>query len=517
MKNKTFIAGLATLVMAVATNTWAELSLPAVIGENAVLQRDCPLPIWGKADAGQTVSVEFAGQKKAAQADAAGKWRVTLDPLPASAQGRELLVQAGDQTLRIGNLLVGDVWLGSGQSNMRLSFEYLQKAAGWPSTPPAQRERIKTDIAAATNPSVRLFVCKTSNRLQGEVDTDGWKVSSPSNLLDSSALAYYFAQEVLRDQRVPVGVITAAWGGTRIELWTPPEAYKKSDIFGGEAKSAGSLVQIDGVPAGLNYDHLIRPLVPFALRGLLWYQGESNILEGDKPARYSAKMELLIASWRNAWGREDMPFYYVQLAPNFYSRSQKVQIPPEQLPAFQDVQRRLLAVPHTGMAVTTDLANNPADIHPLDKWDVGKRLWLWAAADCYGKKGIVPSGPLFKQMEVRNGKAVISFNFTGGGLVAHPSEPLRYFEVCGEDGVYQAGRAVIDGDRVIVSHEAVTHPVAVRYAWNEGIVTPSLYNKEGLPAAPFCSTSAIAEPPAPAQPGNPPHEMMGSRNAFHGK
>jgi len=506
MKSKAFttlVVGWAVLILGVAPGAWAELSLPAVIGENAVLQRDCPLPIWGKADAGQTVSVEFAGQKKTTQADAAGKWRVTLAPLPASAQGRELLVRAGDQTLCVGNLLVGDVWLGSGQSNMRLSFEYLQKAAGQPNTPPAQRQRIQADIAAATNPSVRLFVCKTSNRLQGEVDTDGWKVCSPANVLDSSAVACYFAQEVLRDQKVPVGVITAAWGGTRIELWTPAEAYKGSDLVDA-AKSAGNPVKIDGVPAGLNYDHLIRPLVPFALRGLLWYQGESNILEGDKPSRYHAKMELLIASWRKAWGREDLPFYYVQLAPNFYSRSKKVMISPEQLPAFQDVQRRLLAVPHTGMAVTSDLVNNPADIHPINKWEVGRRLWLWAARDCYGKKGIIPSGPLFKQLEIRpNGEAVISFDYTGGGLVATQGAPLRDFELCGEDGVYRPAQAVIHGDHVIVSCDQIAYPVAVRYAWNEHCTNPGLYNKEGLPAAPFCSSSAVVDA-ASGQPGNTP-------------
>ena len=475
---------LVSLVLAIAPAAMAGLSLPAVISENAVLQRDLPLPIWGKAEPGQTVSVEFAGQKKTAQADGNGKWRVTLDPLPANAQGREMQVQAGGQMLRVGNLLVGDVWLGSGQSNMQFSLAQLY-----------QQRKMESDIATATNPMVRLFVCKTTNRLQGEVDTDGWKVSSPSNVMESSAVAYYFAQEVVRDQKLPVGVITSAWGGTRIELWTPSETCKSSAAYT-EAEVRGSLVTIDGLIVGMTYDRMIRPLVPYALRGVLWYQGESNILGGDKPARFMEKTELLMACWRTAWGREDLPFYFVQLAPYRYSQAhspvQKAPISPDILPAYQDVQRRLLSVPHTGMAVITDLVANTGDVHPINKSDVGKRLWLLAAADCYGKKGIESSGPLFKTLQIRDGKAKVTFDHTGGGLVANKGEPLRYFEICGEDGQYRPAHAEIKGDDVVVSEPTVTRPVAVRYGWDEAISSPSLYNNEGLPASPFCSKSAAA-------------------------
>ncbi len=455
-----------------------------IFSDHMVLQRDQLVPVWGTATPGAPVSVTFGDQRKTAVAAADGQWRVTLDPMPACDKPRDLILEEGNSEAKvvIGDVLMGDVWLGSGQSNMAWTMEQVQasksNAAAW--------QQIQKEIDEAPDPRLRLFHSGKDPR------ANAWQVCSRETVPLNSAVGYCFAREVVRGQQVPVGFITAALGGTPIENWISREAFRNSEAFKAESP-ANAPVVIDGLTAGVFYDSCIRPWASFALKGILWYQGENNLMKGDSPSRYSAKMELLISSWRKAWGREDLPFYYVQLSQMAYSKGKDSKITPEALPAFQDLQRRLLALPHTGMAMTADAEPYFGLLHPINKWDVGQRLWLWAARDCYGRKDVVPSGPLYKRMEVRDGKAVLFFDYVGGGLVTHDNELLSGFQIRGEDGVYHPGTAAIAGQQVVVSNPNVKQPAAVRYNWDE-MARRSLFNREGLPASPFCTEPGITDP-----------------------
>ncbi len=470
----------------------SSLKLANIFTDHMVLQRDQKLPIWGKAEPGAVITVEFAGQSLSCTASTEGKWLVNFDPLSVSASPRELRVTSvlaqKTETVLFTDVLVGDVWLGSGQSNMEWSFGHLVKALESKQCPEATRERTRKDMEASTNPRLRLFVSKKVQVDNGDAVSEGWKMSNPSNILESSAVAWYFAQEVLRSEQVPVGIITAAWGGSRVERWIPGEAFATSSVYAQQITQLTANPVIDGVKSGIYYDNLVRPLAPFGLRGFLWYQGESSLIEKDNFLRYDVKMELLLNSWRNAWQKNDLPLYYVQIAPHLYT---KRGLAATALPAFQDTQRRLLRFANTGMAVTSDLVDNLADIHPLAKWEVGRRLWLWASAGTYGHTDTVTGGPLYSDFETKNGKAIIRFNSTGAGLVAMSGE-LRDFEISGEDGVYRAAQAEIVGNTVVATSSEVPFPVKARYLWNEG-AKPSLYNKEGLPASVFNSEPGIVE------------------------
>lgn len=453
----------------------AAIEVPLCFSDHMVLQRNRPVPIWGTAAPGTGVSVSFAGQNKRSVAGPDGRWEVTLDPLSASGESRELTVTETGATVPhlIRDVLVGEVWLAAGSSTFREAIVAAEKIPWLKKT----AERLKQDAGAASESRLRLLT-KSDHPMGG---TDGWKLCTPSDVLESSVVAYSFAKKLFEDQKVPVGVITASGLGNRIESWMPTQAYEDS------ASPRNEPPNIDGVVAGMHFERLIRPLIPFALRGVLWSPGEGNLVAGDMPSRFMAKSEILIQSWRKAWNQHDLAFYFEQLAPSSYSRSHEESgIDTDRLPAFQDAQRRLLSIPKTGMAVAADLVRNPAE-----KWEIGRRLWLWASRDCYGRKELVPSGPLFARMEAHNGRLRLSFDQIGTGLTtAQEGEPLRHFQVSGVDGVYwPASEVRIEGDALVLSNPNVPAPVAARYGWHEEM-TASLFNGEKLPASPFCTMPA---------------------------
>ncbi|MFN0054336.1 MAG: sialate O-acetylesterase [Planctomycetales bacterium] len=487
------------LLAAGSGDAWANVRLPAIIGNNMVLQADKPLPIWGWADPGEEVTVTLGAAKETAKADDKGKWQVKLPAQKSSATPVEMTV-AGKNTLQLKNILVGEVWGGSGQSNMQWSV--------------AASANPQQEIAAANYPQIRLFI--VPNRLSSAPLDDvqaQWVVCSPQTVAPSSAVLYFFGRELHKKLNVPMGLVTCAWGGSRIQPWITPVQLKshadlKNDLdlynkqrvdrtaarteylgsvkawLEGAEKAAANGQEfpdpppLPGDPAATftspsaMYNGMVHGIQPFALRGWLWYQGESNRGEG---MYYTACTKGLVESWRKLWG--DFPFLYVQLAPYRYGNNETW------LPELWEAQTAALSIPNTGMAVTTDIAT-VGDIHPPNKQDVGKRLSLWALAQTYGQKDLVYSSPLYDSMAVEGKQIRIKFKHTGGGLVARDGKDLSWFAIAGEDKQFHKAEAKIEGETVLVSCAAVSKPAAVRFGWHE-IAEPNLSSKAGLPASPF--------------------------------
>jgi len=438
---------LSTLVaLAALSAPRADVKLPAVLNSHMVLQRDVPLPIWGTAAPGEEVAVTLGEDKATAKADDKGAWKVTLPARKASTDGVTLSV-VGTNKVELTDILVGDVWVGSGQSNMEWSMAASMKP--------------KEDIAAANHPNIRLFhVPKLSVPAPAADVKATWAACSPATVKDFSAVLYFFGRDLHKELNIPIGLINSSWGGSPIEPWT-----------------------IKGEQSGGMYNGMIAPLLPFPIRGVTWYQGETNVMQKNG-LKYRDKMDDLIAGWRAAWGAE-MPFYFVQIAP-WQPKQGDFKYADGELPALWEAQTASLKIKGTGMAVTTDLVDDIGDIHPKNKHDVGKRLALWALAKNYGKKDIVYSGPLYKSMKVEGDKVRVTFAHTAGELKSRDGKPLTEFEVACEDGKFVSAAATIDGESVVVSSKDVAKPVQVRFGWNT-IANPNLMNKAGLPASPFQS------------------------------
>jgi sialate O-acetylesterase len=619
-----------------------------------VLQRDQPLPVWGWAAPGRVVTVEVGPHSARTRTNAEGRWRITLPALESGKGPLTMTVKAGDETIRLTDILVGDVWLCSGQSNMEMSVS--GSADG------------KAEIKAAKHPNIRIFTVPLDIAIDPQDDIVGqWQACSPETIGGFSAVGYYFGREIHQRTNVPIGLIHSSWGGTIIEAWTRQEeisrlpdmteriaeiqdilhdpasfqkyinvnekravkihrelikaeaddklsrkmsspdldisswktmelpsqwgkaglpdfrgmvwfrktidvpaswegknlvlhlgpvdeidvtwfngqrvggtgSFKKMSIMGWNTprvysipaslvKAGANTITVRAIntsyagglwgaapgdmalcmagsektdriglagpwrykaglkllakPSGqgpnhptLLYNAMINPIAPFAMRGATWYQGESNNGDG---MRYFDKMQALIQSWRNVFLRPDAPFYFVQIAPYRYGSGMELA-----LPELWEAQTATLDIPHTGMAVTSDIGNI-IDIHPQNKQDVGKRLALWALAKDYGQDDLVYSGPLYKSMAIEAGKIRLSFNHTGSGLASRDAKPLDWFEIAGEDGKFVKAQAVIDGNTVVVSSDAIAKPIAARFAWDQE-AQPNLINKEGLPAGSF--------------------------------
>lgn len=424
------------LVLAATTTSQADVKLPAVLASHMVLQRDKPIPIWGTADPGEEVSVQFGSQTAKTKANDQGDWQVTLTAMKADAKPQKLLI-AGKNKIELDDILVGEVWVGSGQSNMEWSLNASHDA--------------KEAIPAADQPLIRLFhVPKVQAKTPAKDVKATWAVCSPKTVGGFSGVLYHFGLRLQKDLNVPIGLINSSWGGSPIEPWTVSD------------KSSGGM-----------YNGMIAPVLPFPIRGVIWYQGESNVNDGMK---YRDKMEALIAGWRDKWGK-DLPFYFVQIAP-FAGYG------PDKLPDLWEGQVASLKIPHTGMAVTTDIVHNIKDIHPNNKRDVGLRLALWALAKDYGQKNLVHSGPIYKGMKVEGAKVRLQFAHLGGGLKARDGMPLSDFEIAGDDGKFVPANADIDGETIVVHAKDVSAPTQVRFGWRN-TANPNLVNKEGLPASPF--------------------------------
>jgi sialate O-acetylesterase len=446
-----------------------------MFSDGAVLQRDKAVPVWGMAAPGEAVQVSFRGETAATQADKLGRWSVMLKPGTAGGPF-ELKVNA--TILR--NVLVGEVWIASGQSNMV-----------WQVSRSLNAEK---EIASSADAELRFF--KVANVVSPTPldDVKGtWKEASPANTGDFCGAGYFFARHLREKLKVPVGVIQTSWGGTPAESWASALAMGSDpaliSVFGDwaramEAYPAGVLEKRQNLvgpmhqnlPGGL-YNAMIAPLIPYAMRGVIWYQGENNGGRLSRALLYRKLFPALIQDWRRRWGQGDFPFLFVQLAN--YAKLTATTAWPE----LREAQTMTLGLANTGMAVTIDIGE-AQDIHPKNKQDVGLRLALAARAVAYGEK-LVYSGPLFRQA-AREGAAMrVWFDHTGGGLVAKGGA-LTGFEVCQANNRCAAAEARIDGPTVVVSSGEIAEPASVRYAWANDPVC-NLYNAEGLPAAPFRS------------------------------
>ncbi|MCX7421048.1 MAG: sialate O-acetylesterase [Planctomycetia bacterium] len=461
-----------SILVASSNLAQADVKLPKVIASHMVLQQKAPLPIWGTADVGEEVTVSIGDNKASTKAGADGKWSVKLKEMTAG--GPHELVVKGKNEIKLADILIGEVWVASGQSNMEWSVSN--------SNNPAE------EIAAAKYPNIRIFHVKKVPGVtpQAEVALDReWSECSPATIGNFSAVAYFFGRHIHKELNVPVGLINTSWGGTRIEPWTPIAGFESvpslkpiaEQAIAQQAKPDG-VQPNSGAPTHL-YNGMVHALVPFAIRGALWYQGESNRGEG---VAYEQKMHALINGWRSVWAQGDFPFLYVQLAPYKYVRPPMTD-PNHLLPQIWEAQTKTLAMKNTGMAVTTDITNLD-DIHPRNKQDVGKRLALWAMAKTYGKEGLVYSGPLYKSMKVEGNKVRIEFDHIGAGLKSRDGKPLSWFSIAGKEGDFVDATAAIDGNSIIVSSDKIAEPAAVRFGWDQ-IAEPNLMNGEGLPASPF--------------------------------
>jgi len=490
----------------------AEVRLPHVFGSHMVFQREKPLIIWGWATPGETVTVQLGDARQTARANDRGEWKVAL---PArDAGGPYALTVSGSSMVKYDDVMVGEVWLCSGQSNMEFGMGKVKDA-------PAE-------IAAANHPGIRLLMVENRWTPFPQSDLDGlWKVCTPQSVAEGgwqgfSAVAYFFGRELNAKLGVTVGLIDADWGGTCIQSWTPPEGFAAVPALKAESdrvqigdprtplhqqrlqetlkqyrqwlqaaeQAMTDRAVVPPVPAYPDelrpphdlqqatalYNGMIHPLEPFALRGAIWYQGEANMGEG---MRYAERLKALVTGWRTLWQERDFPFYLVQIAPFNYGGNPQTEA---ELWEAQTIAAN--TIPNAGMAVVNDIGNLK-DIHPNDKQDVGHRLALLALAKTYGQQDLEFSGPTFNSLTVEGNTLRIKFDHAGGGLMSRDGQPLSWFEIIDANaGGFVKADVRMDGDSVILSAPGVPNPVAMRFAWS-GLAEPNLMNTAGLPAGAF--------------------------------
>tara|TARA_R110002049_G_scaffold4601_4_gene31934 strand:- start:183755 stop:185494 length:1740 start_codon:yes stop_codon:yes gene_type:complete len=492
----------------------AELSLPNFFSDSMVLQRDRDAAIWGTAEPGSSVTVQFKGKTANTKADSDGKWRAEIATGSADANGATLTVTSGGDTKTIDDVLVGEVWFASGQSNMVFSMNRV----------PAYADL----LTKADHPQIRMFNAPTVTSVKPQDDIDGeWTRCSPKTAPTYSAVAFFFARKLHTELGVPIGVIKSAWGGKPVETFTSRKALKtlpgtkalvdaameadksydddkaqvafRARLDQWEADAAEQKkkpvadrkkmakkptapkrpLDTEGKP-GVLFNSMINPFVGYTMRGAIWYQGEANAKPGAVP--YDKTLPLMINDWRQRWN-DDFSFYFVQLA-NYRAPSTQPGTP-DDWALLQDRMRRILeTTPKTGMAIINDVGE-ANDIHPKNKKDPGERLARWALAKDYGKD-ITYSGPLFKSSSVEGGAIRVTFDQAGDGLKARNDGALQRFEIAGKDRQWHWANAKVDGtDAVLVSSPDVPAPVAVRYAWASNPEGANLVNSEGLPASVF--------------------------------
>lgn len=477
----------------------ADVTLPSVIADHMVIQRNKPVHLWGSAGPGEAVTVQFRGEQAATTADTLGRWSVYLSP--GSAGGPFSLIIQGKNTITFNDVLVGDIWIASGQSNMEFPMAQ-QDGFGGPNN-------AAQEVAAANYPRLRLFHADhaTSAYPMTDIAATTWTACTPESVATFSAVAYFFGREILQKEKVPIGLIETDWGGTPAEAWTSMTALAANaslmPVFAARAammqdQATTLLIQQQeekqraaalaaGLPApkfpwhpdpkswapAALFNGMVAPFIPLPIRGVIWYQGESNT-GPSQASTYATLFPTMIQDWRTDWAQGDFPFLFVQIA-NFNADNGWAVV--------REAQRKTLALTNTGMAVTIDIGN-PTNIHPADKQDVGHRLALWARDVSYGEH-VEDSGPLFRQAVPQDNKMRIWFDHAGSELVSKGG-PLRAFEVAGADGKFVPATAKIDGDTVLAWSDAVPAPRYVRYGWS-GNPPCNLFNGDGLPASPFSS------------------------------
>lgn len=462
------------LLLASSCSLFAQMRLPKVLGSNMVLQAEKPIHVWGWTKANNAIAVTFMATEVKTLADGTGFWKLDLPAQKASFEPREMTI-VGDSTIVLKNILIGEVWLCSGQSNM----EYLMNLDKRFAKPAKGIDSAAYDITQKF-PAIRLF--KVDKVLSSpDVTTKGWSEAEGEALEKVSAPGFYFAKQLQKHLNVPIGIISSSWGGSRIEPWTPLDAYQASPVFAKDLQTKP--LMIDSIVPSKNYNSMIAPLAPFSIKGFLWYQGESNCMLHETD-RYTDKQQVLIESWRQKWNDTSLPFYFVQIAPYYYSkRKDKIKHTNETLPEFWEAQTKSLKVPNTAMIVVSDLVDNLADIHPSYKWEVGRRFASVALARDYGRKNIVYKSPSFQKAKLKKGKVIITFA-DATVLKTNDGKLPNWFEIAGEDKHYLTAKAVIEGNKVILTNTALSKPQYVRFAWDETAM-PNLVNEANLPAIPF--------------------------------
>ena len=550
---------LTLIAAAVPLVSQADVKPAALFADNMVLQRDTQAPVWGHADPGEAVTVTGSwGQTAQTTAGEDGKWMVKL--ATPEAGGPHTLSIKGNNTIELNNVLSGEVWFCSGQSNMDFSMAMLTKTRA--TTPPEDVKTAKyitNEIQTASDAQFRQFEVTKNTSPLAPVDTleGAWIISSPEQNKGFSASGYFFGRELRQQLNVPVALIKCAWGGSQVEPWIPAEEYQQDaematyyneiidplkkqlagwDQAAEDAKHKTAIERWEAqgktgrkpraktnpgenkqTPSTL-FNAMVTPVIPYAIKGAIWYQGESNA--NHNTFKYEHNFRTMITSWRKHWGQGDFPFYFVQLA--------SFKAPVEQPLDFDgwasvcDQQRRASGLKNTGVAVTHDIGE-AKDIHPHNKVDVGKRLALWALKNDYKQDLPVCSGPLYQSHEINGNQVVITFDSVGSGLMAgtkvglaaaqESDEPLKLFQICGADRQWHWANAEITGsNQVTVSHPQVAAPTVVRYAWAANASAANLYNKEGLPASIFTTEAEIPQGSAVKKAAKPAAAKAESKN-----
>ncbi|MCW3082295.1 sialate O-acetylesterase [Segetibacter sp.] len=438
---------------------FAEVRLPAVIADNMVLQQQSSVALWGWSNASEKIIVTTSWNNKTDSVVASrdAKWKIMVQT-PA-AGGPHTVTIKGGKTITLKNVMIGEVWVCSGQSNMEFNSFY------------EGSQDIKAELKNTPNNNIHFFLQTKATAQYPQDDCKGqWTVCDSNTLKSFSEVAYFFAKRLNKELNVPIGLIEAAWGGTPAEVWTPAEVVNSDDTL---RESAHKQAPQRGWPfwPGLTYNAMIAPVTNYNIAGALWYQGEGNTVA---PNSYGRLLTSMIKSWRRAWDKE-FPFYYVQIGPFTYgSKSGSI---------IQEQQTRVLAVANTGMVVITDLVPDTTNIHPPLKREVGERLSNWALAKTYHKTGIAYASPLYKSMDVKGNKATISFEYADEGLmVKGPGSAQLY--IAGIDKAFYPAELRISGNKLIVWSDKVAVPVAVRFSFSSAAVG-NLFSKSGLPVTPF--------------------------------
>ncbi|MBB3206008.1 sialate O-acetylesterase [Rhodopirellula rubra] len=484
---------------------FADVRLPSVFSDHMVLQQQQKLRIWGWAAPGESVNVRFGENSATTQPDESGRWQVELPAVDANAEPQSLIVQ-GNNTVEVSDVLVGEVWLCSGQSNMEWTV--------------ARSSNADAEIAAANYPLIRHIAIPKTPEFRARNDVPAqWQVCSPETAGRFTACGYFMARELFQELNVPIGLVNSSWGGTRVEPWTPPVGFQRvdalqdiyqsivgrtpgTDAYNSKLSAHISATQmwIDDAKQSLRsedvlnpnptypseltpftshqdptmlFNGMIHPVLGFPIRGAIWYQGESNHGEG---MLYTEKKKALIGGWRERWQQGDFPFYYVQIAPYQYGNED-----PAILARFWEAQAAVQEeVDHTGMVVINDIATI-GDIHPPGKQEVGKRLAMLALKNDYGRSELVANSPEFESLEVVGRQLKVVFNNTAGGLKTRDAKAPTHFEIIGPGSAgFQTATATIDGDAVLLSSDKVDTPVAFRFAWHK-LAEPNLMGSTGLP------------------------------------
>ncbi len=477
---KNYFKHLYLLTLALVLNSFnsseAKVVLPSIFTDNLVLQQKSNTLIWGSAEIGKSISIKTSWNNKEYKsiADKNGEWEIKVNT-PSYGGPYSIQISDGDVT-QLNNILIGEVWLCSGQSNMEMPL------AGW-----GQVINYEKEISEANYPQIRLLQAKknTSNSplLNVELDNAGWQECAPESVSNFSAVAYFFAREIYKKTGIPIGLIHTSWGGTVAQAWvsgpsleTMPDfvdAVNQIEQTGGAAKEGEKQ---EPNRATVLFNAMIHPFIKYNIKGAIWYQGESN---ANKAAQYQTLFPLLIKDWRKQWNNNHLPFYFVQLA-NFMDKDEQ--------PAFKsdwaelrEAQYKTLSLANTGMAVSIDIGD-AKDIHPKNKQEVGRRLALIALNKNYKQKNVY-SGPLLKSYKIKGNKVSLTFDHADG-LQAKGQNALSGFAVAGEDNKFYWADAVIEGNTVVVTSKEVLNPVHIRYGWGNNPEC-NLYNGADLPAAPF--------------------------------